>query len=272
VAFVKLRGNTGYFTGRGGTIGWYSTPEALVAVDTQFEDTARLFLAGMPGRGQRNLDWVFNTHHHGDHTGGNRLFKAVSKAIVAQRLEPRFQLRQGERDHNLDKQVFADTWFDELWSCDLGAECLSARFFGSAHTGADCVVCFEKANVVHLGDLVFNRMYPVIDRFGGGTVRGWLEVLERIPKEFSDDTLYLFGHGNPRFGVTGGRAELALMRDYLSALLEHVARQVAAGRSRAELIAMDNFPGFEDFHVAPGKGNRLPANLGAVYDELTGTH
>src|SRR5262245_9195703 len=73
--FKSLRRDVGYFTARGGTIGWLVNKDALVAVDTQFFDTAPLFLKDLPGRSGRKLDVVVNTHHHGDHTGGNGVFK-----------------------------------------------------------------------------------------------------------------------------------------------------------------------------------------------------
>ena len=73
--FIPLRRGTGYFTGRGGAIGWLASPEALVVVDTQYAETAGLCLAGLPGRSERLVDVVFNTHHHKDHTSGNEVFK-----------------------------------------------------------------------------------------------------------------------------------------------------------------------------------------------------
>src|SRR5215213_6195771 len=69
--FKPIRREVGYFTARGGTIGWCVNKDALVAVDTQFPDTAKLFLSGLPGRSGRRLDLLVNSHHHGDHTGGN---------------------------------------------------------------------------------------------------------------------------------------------------------------------------------------------------------
>ena len=66
--FKPLRRHAGYFTGRGGTIGWLASSSALVVVDTQFPDTAAACFAGLPGRGGRTLDVVLNTHHHFDHT------------------------------------------------------------------------------------------------------------------------------------------------------------------------------------------------------------
>ena len=265
--FKPLRRHTGIFTGRGGTIGWLATPAALVVVDTQFPDTAAACLAGLPGRGDRTLDAVINTHHHYDHTSGNPVFRPVARTIVAQRNVPKLQAAAAEQNGEIDKQVYADTTFPEVWRHDCGDEVVTAQYFGPAHTGGDAVILFEQANVVHLGDLVFNRLYPYIDRPGGASVRGWVKRLEEVHDTFPADAIYIFGHGSPKFGVTGTRDDLLVMRDLFQAMLDHVQRGIAAGRTRDQIINLDNLPGFPDFHVP--QPNRLPGNLGAVYDELT---
>ncbi|ACB73868.1 MBL fold metallo-hydrolase [Opitutus terrae] len=265
--FRPLRRGVGLFTGRGGTIGWLSNQDALAVVDTQFPDTAAICLAGLPERGSRLIDVVINTHHHGDHTGGNGVFKAAAKTIVAHQNVPKLQMARAEKDGTVDKQVFADTTFVEAWRHDLGDETVTAQYFGPAHTSGDIVVHFERANVVHLGDLMFNRLYPVIDRPGGASIRGWIQRLEEVVKTYPADAIYIFGHGNAKFGVTGGPADLNGFRDYLSALLTHVEKQIAAGRSKDEIVALENFPGFPDYHQP--RPNRLTANLGVAYDELT---
>jgi len=269
--FRVLRRNVGLFTARGGTIGWLAAPDGLAVIDTQFADTAALCLAGLPGRADRTIDMVLNTHHHGDHTSGNGVFKAAAKTIVAQANVPVLQRAAAERAKppTTDKQVYADTTFDEAWRQEIGDEVVSARYFGAAHTNGDAVVLFEKANVVHMGDLVFNRMYPVIDRVGGGSIRHWILVLEKVAREYPADAIYIFGHGNPKFGVTGQRGDLLVLRDYLGLLLEHVQAQIAAGKNKAEISTMENFPGFPDFHQP--LPNRLGSNLGTAYDELTST-
>jgi len=269
--FRLLRRNVGLFTARGGTIGWLAAPDALAVIDTQFADTAALCLAGLPGRGDRTIDLVLNTHHHADHTSGNGVFRPVAKTIVAQAHVPALQRAAAERakPSTVDQQVYADTTFAEAWRMELGDEVVSARYFGAAHTNGDAVMLFEKANVVHLGDLVFNRIYPVIDRVAGGSFRHWIVVLEKIAREYPSDAIYLFGHGNSKFGVTGQRTDLLVLRDYLVSLLEHVQAQIAAGKSKEEVSTMENFPGFPDFHQP--LPNRLGSNLGAAYDELTQT-
>jgi len=267
--FRLLRRNVGLFTARGGTIGWLAAPDALAIVDTQFADTASLCLAGLPGRSGRTIDVVLNTHHHGDHTSGNGVFKPVAKTIVAQANVPALQRAAAERakPQTLEQQVYADTTFAEAWKQELGDEVVTARYFGAAHTNGDAIMLFEKANVVHMGDLVFNRIYPVIDRVSGGSIRHWIVVLEKVAKDYPADVIYIFGHGGEKFGVTGQRADLLVLRDYLSALLEHVQAQVAAGKSKAEISTLENFPGFQDFHEK--LPNRLGSNLGTAYDELT---
>lgn len=265
--FRPLRRGVGLFTARGGTIGYLANKDVLAVVDTQFADTAALFLAGLPGRGDRMLDVVINTHHHADHTGGNLVLKPSAKTIVAHANVPKLQFAAAEKAGTLAKQAYADTTFPEVWRRELGDEIVTAQYHGAGHTSGDVIVTFEKANVVHMGDLYFNRMYPVVDRSAGASFRHWITVLEEAAKTYPADAIYIFGHGSTKFGVTGKRDELLVLRDYISALLAHVEKQIAAGEPKEKIVALENFPGFPDFHLP--LPNRLGGNLGAAYDELT---
>lgn len=83
--FTPLRRNIGYFTMRGGTIGYLINAGGVVAVDSQFPAEAKAFIAGINERsGNRPVDLLINTHHHGDHTGGNISFRSVARKVVAQ--------------------------------------------------------------------------------------------------------------------------------------------------------------------------------------------
>lgn len=266
--FKELRRGVGCFTGRGGTIGWLSNKDALVVVDTQFAEPARRFLAEMPGRGERRIDAVINTHHHGDHTGGNATFRPVAKRLVAHDSVPSLQRAAAARNPNGGEPTVADTVFSEAWSLDAGDERVTARHFGAGHTAGDIVVHFEQANVVHLGDLIFNRLYPVMDKPGGTRVRNWSRLLTIIADHYPADAIFIFGHGNPRFGVTGTRADLLQMQKYLDAVLALVAADLKAGKSKAEIVTRQNLDGFEDYHAA--QNSRLPGNLAVIHDELAG--
>jgi glyoxylase-like metal-dependent hydrolase (beta-lactamase superfamily II) len=274
--FTPLRRDVGVFTGRGGTIGWLASKDALAVVDTQFPDTALICLKGIPGIGSRTIDATINTHHHLDHTGGNVVFKAASRALVAQVQVPKLQFEAAQRAElgtrvdpaaTVASQVYADTTFSDVWRRELGSEIVTAEFRGPAHTAADSVIIFEKANVVHMGDLVFNRLYPYVDRPGGASMRGWVKSLGDCAAAYPADAIYVFGHGNAKFGITGKRDDLLVMRDFFSAVLDHVDKEIAAGHDKPTIVALENMPGFPDYHTP--LPNRLGMVLGAAYDELT---
>lgn len=265
--FTPLRRQVGYYTARGGTIGWLVNQDALAGVDTQFPETAKLFLEGLPGRNGRQLDVLINSHHHGDHTGGNGVFKPETKMIVAHANVPALQRARAERDQTLDRQVYADTTFPETWRKDLGGETVALKYHGAAHTKGDIVTHFERANVIHMGDLMFNRIYPVIDRPGGASIRGWIRILETVAKEYPADAIYIFGHGSPKFGVTGSNKDLLVFRDFLSGLLDYTEKKIKAGEPKEKVVALENLPGFPDYHLP--LPNRLGGGLAVAYDELT---
>ncbi|CAM2932337.1 MBL fold metallo-hydrolase [Rariglobus hedericola] len=266
--FTALRRNVGLFTGRGGTIGWLVNKDALAVVDSQFPDTAQTFLTGLPGRDDRRVDVLLNTHHHGDHTGGNPVLKPVSKKVVAHANVPALLRAAAERSGKpLNPLTLPDETYADAWRAELGDETVSAKYFGPAHTRGDVVIAFEKANVVHMGDLCFNRIYPVIDRPGGGLIKSWIGVLEKVSAEYPADAIYVFGHSGPKFQPRGTRDDLGVFRDYLSGLLDYTQKQIDAGKTKAEITTLDNLPGFADFHQP--LPNRLGANLGTAYDELT---
>jgi cyclase len=266
--FVELRRNVGIFSSRGGTIGWLADAAGTVVVDTQFPDSAAVCLAGLHARNARPVDAVINTHHHGDHTAGNGTFRESARQIVAHENVPVLQRRAAEASGSEDAQVYADVTFPEDWSVTIGGETVRAKHYGPAHTGGDCTVFFERANVVHMGDLVFNRAYPFIDRVGGASVQGWIDVLEAVAGEHGAGTIFVFGHARAGAGVTGDRDDVLVQRDFLSAVLETARRALAAGRSREEAAAIETLPGFADFAALSARLT-LGTSVGVAYDELS---
>jgi cyclase len=264
--FRVLRRNVGIFSQRGGTIGWLVNAEGIAVVDSQFPDSARAFLDGLEGRGGRRLDVLVNTHHHGDHTGGNAIFREETHRIVAhaRARELHAETARPEGDVGL-----ADETFQDAWTLEVGDERIHARHYGAAHTGGDCTVHFERADVVHMGDLVFNRAYPFIDRVGGASVQGWVDLIDTAVAEHGADTVFVFGHARPGFGVTGSREDVRVQGDFLGALLELAEAAAQAGRSREEVLATESIPGFPE-HQALNERLNAGAALAVAFDEVTG--
>jgi glyoxylase-like metal-dependent hydrolase (beta-lactamase superfamily II) len=246
--FTPIRRNVGFFTMRGGTIGWLVNPDAVVVVDSQFPAEGKACLAGLNSRSSnRPVDFLINTHHHGDHTGGNVSFRGFARKVVAHAKADE-HMRQPPGGQPPSDQLFPDITFTESWSADAGDERIVARHYGRAHTSGDAVITFERANVAHMGDLMFHERHPVVDRAAGATIKNWMTVLARTVRDHDNDTVYVFGHANTGLPVTGGHTALARFRDYFGALLALVESQVRAGRSRDEILAMrDPLAGFESF-------------------------
>ena len=265
-SFEALRGNVGIFNGKGGTIGWLATKDALVVVDSQFPDTAQICFDGLKQKTARGVDILINTHHHGDHTGGNSVFKDAKK-MVAHRNVPDLQ-RKGAPAGQADQQVVATTLFDKDWSESAGGERMTAKHYGPGHTGGDCVIHFQKANVVHMGDLLFNERHPFIDRPAGASIQNWIKTLDTVMKEYPADAIYIAGHAKTGLPVTGDRTLLRKQRDYLDAVLTHTRKAIAENKSRDEIMKTPSLPGFEGYMEAPPRLT-LAAALGVAYDELT---
>ena len=253
---------------RGGTIGWLVNADAVAAVDSQFLAEAQTCLAGLDQRsGSRPVDCLVNTHHHGDHTGGNAAFRGRARTVVAHEMAAEHMRNPPGAQPPADA-LFPDATFADSWSLQLGDERVVARHYGRAHTSGDAVVTFEQANVAHMGDLMFHRRHPVVDRAAGATMRGWMEVLDRTLADHARDTIYVFGHAGAGLPVTGTFTDLLRFRDYLGGVLSFVGAQIRAGRSRDEILAMQApLEGFEDFGPFGQPGAREARTC--AYEELT---
>lgn len=266
--FTPVRRNVGYFTMRGGSIGFLVNPGAVVAVDSQFPPEATAFLTGLKERSTgRGVDFLINTHHHGDHSGGNISFRGSAKKVVAHAKADEHMRNPPGAQAPAD-QLYPDTTFTDSWSADVGDERVRARHYGRAHTSGDAVITFERANIAHMGDLCFNQRHPVVDRAAGATLRGWMTVLDRTVKDHSADTIYIFGHANTGLPVTGSATDLAGFRTYIGAVLAFAEAQVKAGKSRDEVMAMrDPLKGFESYGRFGATGPR--EILTCAYEEVT---
>lgn len=270
--FQMIRGNVGYYTNRGGTIGVYlpdGKPEGGVIIDTQFPDQAKELLTTLQSMGElSSFSILANTHHHGDHTGGNSVFAPLAKQHVSHaRAKQNLMDNLVQNDKEGTVALPGET-FDTGWSTNLpdGKEVISLRHFGAAHTGGDAVVHFENANVAHLGDLLFNRRFPYIDPGAGGNMTEWAAVMKTIRKSYDKNTIYIFGHAAEGYPVFGTASDLKAMENYLKSLRKYVKKEKKKGTSLEDLKAKTTtIPGAPEWNA----GERLrPVNLEVMWGEV----
>lgn len=270
--FTLLRGNVGYYTNSGGTIGVYlpdGMPEGGVIVDTQFPDPAAELVKLLKEKGQlTQLALLANTHHHGDHTGGNAVFAGMAGTHVAHSRAKQNLIDTLAKSDKAGTVPVPSTVFDAGWSTNLpdGKETISLRHFGAAHTGGDAVVHFENANVAHLGDLLFNRRFPYIDHGAGGNIINWAGVMKDVRKAYDKDTLFIFGHAADDYPVVGTSSDIKAFELYLKSLHKYVKKEKKQGTSLDDLKAKTvTIPGAPEWQF----GERLrDANLEAMWELL----
>lgn len=259
-----IRNNVGFFTESGGTIGWYLSKTGIVVVDAQFPAQAGHLIEKIRETSDRTVDLLINTHHHADHTGGNIAFKDMVKKVVAH-TNSRVNQENAAKARNTEaQQLYPDTTFETQWSQQVDQETVKAYYFGPAHTNGDSVIHFEQANIAHVGDLMFNRRFPYIDKTAGASISNWMEVLQQVRKTFDNDTRFIFGHAGDNFQVTGSKADLSEMENYLEKLLDYVKKAIKQGVDEKALIAKTTvIPGAEAW-----TGQGVERSITAAYLEL----
>jgi cyclase len=171
---TMLRNDIGIFEERGGTIGFMLSKKGIVVVDSQFPDQSKHLIDELKKRSDESFRLLINTHHHGDHSAGNISFKGIVEHVLAHENSKKNQEESAKKNKSEDKQLYPDQTYTDTWCEKIGKESVCLRYYGPAHTNGDSFVHFEKANIVHCGDLVFNRRHPYVDRGAGANIKNWM--------------------------------------------------------------------------------------------------
>jgi glyoxylase-like metal-dependent hydrolase (beta-lactamase superfamily II) len=259
-----LTKDLGIFTERGGTIAFMLAKKGIVVVDAQFPDTAPHLIAEVKKRSQKPFKMLINTHHHGDHTAGNIAFKGVVEHVMAHENSLKNQRNVAAQQKTEDKQLFPDQTFSDTSCNKVAKEKICLYYFGKGHTDGDIMVHFEEDDVVHMGDLVFNRRHPFVDRSAGANIKSWMTVLDQALMKFGDKHIYICGHAETGYEVTANADDVKAFRDYLGNVLKFVEGEMKAGKTRDEILKATAIPGSPEWKVVDG----IQRPLGAAFDEL----
>lgn len=258
-----LRGGVGVFTEKGGTIAYLITKKGLAVVDTQFPEQSNHLIEALKKQSEKPFKLLINTHHHGDHSSGNISFKGLAHQVIAHENSLKNQKISAEKAKTEDKQLYPDTTFSETWKGKVGNEKIKMHYFGPGHTNGDSLVHFEHANIVHMGDLLFNRRHPFVDRAAGANIKSWISVLDKAVSIFDNETIFVYGHAFDPEKITGSIDDLKAFGDYLGQVLKTVESEIKAGKSKEEILKISSITNSE------WKGDGISRVLTAAYEELT---
>lgn len=261
---TMLRNDVGIFTERGGTIAFLLSKDGTVVVDSQFPDQSKHLIDELKKKSEQPFKLLINTHHHGDHSGGNISFKGLVEHVLAHENSKKNQENSARQNKSEDKQFYPDQTFTNTWCQKVGKEKICLHYFGAGHTNGDSFIHFQHANIVHCGDLVFNRRHPYVDRNAGANMRSWINVLDKALNKFNKKTIYVFGHAGTGYEVTGKADDLKVFRDYLGNVLKFVEGEIKAGKTKEEILKASAIPGSDQW-----KGDGIQRPLTAAWEELT---
>ena len=259
-----LRNDVGIFTERGGTIGFYLSKDGPLVIDTQFPDTVVHLIDEINKKTEIPIGILLNTHHHGDHTSGNIAFRNIVKQVVAHENSLANQKAVAEKQKTTEKQFFPNQTFEKELKLKTGNEKITGHYFGAAHTNGDAIYHFEHANIMHVGDLMFNKRHPRVDKSAGASIQNWIKVLDKIQKEGDKDTLYIFGHSLKAGEETGTAEDLKKFQDYLNKVLRFAEGEYKKGVTKEEFIKNTAIPGISEW-----TGGGIEWTLTAAFEEAS---
>jgi len=222
----------------GGNIGVSTGEDGVFLIDDQFAPMTEKIRAAIAKITDESVRFVFNTHWHGDHAGGNENLNADGALIVA----------HDNVRRRMSSEQFVDLFqvtlpaspyaalpiltFDNTATFHLNGQTIEAFKVAASHTDGDVVLHFKEADIIHTGDVYFNKIYPLIDVSGGGSLNGMVTAVDQILAVATEKTQIIPGHG-----ALSNRAELLAYRKMLVDVRERIKTAIEKGVSEQDFIA-----------------------------------
>ena len=228
-------------SGMGGNVAACVGDDGLLVIDDQFERTAPELLEALKALSDGPIEFLINTHFHGDHTGANPILGKAATILAHDNVRRR--LAAPGSDGSLPSQAMLadglpDLTYSEALTLHWNGETIRAEHYPAGHTDGDTVVFFERAHAVHMGDLFFSGRFPFIDLEGGGSLDGLIAAVEAILGRIDAETKILPGHG-PLSSKADLEAYLKMLRDSRERVLAALADKKSAQQMKDEQLLAD---------------------------------
>lgn len=214
--------------GKGGNIALSTGEDGLLMIDDDYAKMSTALKQQLDQYGGvKQLKYIINTHWHGDHSGGNETLGKGVDIIAHDNVRQRLSSHQEVAFFKMisepqPKHALPNLTYPTSMQVHFNNDTLTLQHYPSGHTDGDSVIFFDKANVVHMGDLLFYPMFPFVDIDNGGNVVSYADNVGAILKKIDDKTIVIPGHGSLtnkqglndyHHMLTGTIAEVKAMKD-----------------------------------------------------------
>ena len=259
IKITPIKDNIYMLQGAGGNIGVLTGEDGIFMIDDQFAALSSKIKAALNTISDQPVKYLVNSHHHGDHTGGNANFQDDGALIFAH--------------ENVRKKLKADTTkvnglpivtFNSEINLHINGNDIVVAHVHNAHTDGDALIYFPQSNVLHTGDTFFNGMFPYMDLNSGGSINGNIAAAQTGLNLINKNTKIIPGHGS-----------LASYSDYeeylkmLKNIRDNIFEAISEGKPESEIVNNESLTGeffsdaeAEDFFITGKKIRKT------VYDSL----
>jgi glyoxylase-like metal-dependent hydrolase (beta-lactamase superfamily II) len=257
--------------GRGGNVGISTGKDGLYIIDDQVKQVTGPLLEAIRKISTKPIRFVINTHYHADHTGGNEVLGGAGTVIIAHdNIRKRLTTEQVSIFMNKTTPPSAYAalpvvTFNDQMTMHLNGESATAYYVANGHTDGDAIIHFPVSNVIHMGDMFFNAMYPYVDLDAGGSIQGMVAAAQLALSMANESTRIIPGHG-----PLGMAEDLKNYQDFLIAASTNVQALIDQGMKLEQIIAAEPTKEWDEslgkIWITP------PQFVTFIYNSLEGIH
>jgi len=216
----------GGFTG--GNVGLSVGDDGVAMIDNGVATALDILKKRVAKITDKPIDYLINTHLHGDHIGNNAAFGENGARIISHDNLRKSVVAQGGGS----KASIPVITFANQMTLHINGDEAIVTHVANAHTDGDAIIHFRNANVIHTGDVMFNGLFPFIDGNNAGSMRGVIAALSQIESMADENTKIMPGHG-PLASKADVSKTIAMLKDSYKL----VADMVKADKTDKEIYA-----------------------------------
>ncbi|WP_083568576.1 MBL fold metallo-hydrolase [Arcobacter sp. LA11] len=231
----------------GANLGLLVGKDGVILIDNGLPKVIEMTMKTIGKIAGGDVSFVINTHGHLDHTGGNPAYAKKNVTIVAHD-NTRKELQSNKEFNQIGLPNI--TFNDEI-TFYLNGQTVNAFYIQPAHTNNDVVIYFKDANIIHAGDMFFNKKFPFIDLDRGGDIDGFIAGQKKIIELINKDTKIIPGHG-----LLANKKDLQTAVNMLIDAKKRVKDLVDKGMSKEEVLTINPLATYEKWswnHISTKK-------------------